>query len=520
MGRLVVGSKKRASPALEIHPKPAKNAIPPDAGTCTTFDGERNVTEENHDLSGSALAASELNPSEASNHDLGDSDIDSDIDEYSDAGSSVVSLRAHLPPEMKRFRADSRTPSPPPEGIKRQRLKNSAATTGMKYTMQYLRRLPSIQAFEADETLQSMQITRKEYEVLKMIPRLTGSMLAIRDKTAWEILCDGQSLQQSIKGKSRKTSKYDNTSIDMKDLRHWENFPTRTEIKNFIKENKTLCQLFFSYLIPDGEGKLWYHDVVNESGNMPANEEISLAQNLRPFFAQLSALLKLACCGFGDSNWYGSELSQRSWIEGVVAGGKNWVTIGGGKCAMERRVGGNPEHKIPDLTAFWTNGDFSHLNAKRNTPGFPASSTACLIVGDFKMAEKFQRKMLIPKIVTGSPNWLADAQNVVYQIHDYMDMHNARYGYIITHDELIMFRRRESLQEIWGQLDFSEAVPLRAERGKINAMMVLWYFHVKYAVMDLDGGWCLPSYYHNCPEAFKKKKNIVEKAVKVFSRSK
>jgi hypothetical protein len=91
------------------------------------------------------------------------------------------------------------------------------------------------------------------------------------------------------------------------------------------------------------------------------------------------------------------------------------------------------------------------------------------------------------------------ANRVVDQIHDYMDMHHNRYGYIISHNELIMFRRRDASVEKWGQLDFSPSIPITTKKGKLNAMMVLWYFHVKYAVMELEGGWRLDSTYDDCP---------------------
>jgi len=45
--------------------------------------------------------------------------------------------------------------------------------------------------------------------------------------------------------------------------------------------------------------------------------------------------------------------------------------------------------------------------------------------------------------------------------------------------------------------------------------MVLWYFHVKYAALNHDPGWKLPSFYENCPDflggsKFPAKKGILE----------
>ena len=79
-----------------------------------------------------------------------------------------------------------------------------------------------------------------------------------------------------------------------------------------------------------------------------------------------------------------------------------------------------------------------------------------------------------------------------------MDMHHNRYGYVITETELVMFRRREKR---WGLLDFSPSIPLHTADGGLNAIMVLWYFHVKYAVMtSRTEGYRLESLYHNCPK--------------------
>jgi hypothetical protein len=78
-----------------------------------------------------------------------------------------------------------------------------------------------------------------------------------------------------------------------------------------------------------------------------------------------------------------------------------------------------------------------------------------------------------------------------------------------------MFRRRNDPPEKWGQLDYSPSIPVSTKTGTINAMMVLWYFHVKYGVMGLDGGWELPSFYHNCPqELLGKSATLKEAALK------
>ena len=165
---------------------------------------------------------------------------------------------------------------------------------------------------------------------------------------------------------------------------------------------------------------------------------------------------------------------------------------------MKRREKGVPGQKVPDLVSYWTDGDDSHSAAKKGKP-HPALKEDCLIVGDFKCSTKFKHSMLIKK---PGLELLKEAKKVVFQIHDYMDMHHNRFGYVIGNNELIMFRRRDSRAKAWGQLDFSDPIPLNTEIGQLNGMMVLFYFHVKYVVLEEDGGWKLPSTYHNCPSKY------------------
>jgi hypothetical protein len=279
-----------------------------------------------------------------------------------------------------------------------------------------------------------------------------------------------------------QNSSYDNTKIEMRHLKEWANFPTFESVEKFIKDNPKLHKIFRDVYLENAGSKVWFESKWDDpsAGYVPANEENSLVRNSHHFFAQLSALIRLACQGHSNKK-----------NEVRLSTSSRWVTIGGGKCAMKRRAKWNPDRKVPDSVAFWTDGDHSQLNVRKGK--VPAREIDCLIVGDFKMATKFRRSMLLPI----DEEFDVQGNYVANQIHDYMDMHHNRYGYIITHTELIMFRRREDPLETWGQMDFSESIPVSTGRGKLNAMMVLWYFHVKYAVLEEDGGWRLESYSHN-----------------------
>jgi hypothetical protein len=66
------------------------------------------------------------------------------------------------------------------------------------------------------------------------------------------------------------------------------------------------------------------------------------------------------------------------------------------------------------------------------------------------MHSKFNRKMLIRAIDPGTApkdQVKTEVQKVMNQIHDYQDMHNCRFGYIITETQLVVFRWRDEEQK-------------------------------------------------------------------------
>jgi hypothetical protein len=270
------------------------------------------------------------------------------------------------------------------------------------------------------------------------------------------------------------------------DLRPWNNFPSFDDIERFIKNNPALSQSMHKVNLALAGKKPWYEEELGDDGTIPATDENSLTRNHQRFLSQLSGLLLLACKG----------APKDKFAQGLRGDGK-WIKVGGGKCGMKRREKGVPHQMVPDLVSFWTEGKDSHLAAKKGKP-HPALKEDCLIVGDFKCSTKFKHSML----TKGCNGFSREARKVVFQIHDYMDMHHNRFGYVIGNNELIMFRRRDYPAQAWGQLDFSQPIPLNSERGNINGMMVLFYFHVKYVVLEEEGGWKLPSTYHNCPKDY------------------
>jgi hypothetical protein len=295
-------------------------------------------------------------------------------------------------------------------------------------------------------------------------------------KTGWELL-QREWATVEPRGDGGKNTNYLNTQIQLSDIKLWPKFPTFDDIFAFSKSTALLKENFHELELPViADDQHWSDQYFKGLNLPPAFAETNVVEVMYPFFRQLNALLRLAT------------------YEGPTGKG-NWVVIGGGKGAMERRFGGTPERKDPDRATFWTDGT-NAVGDPRSRKSQDATNIPCLLVGDYKMASKFSQKMLLEACEKENH---VEAQKVLNQVHDYMDMHHDRFGYIITEVELVMFRRRND-NEKWGQIDFSPAIPIHAPEGSLNALMVLWYFHIKYVVMNLEEGYKLPSFYHNCPK--------------------
>jgi hypothetical protein len=302
-------------------------------------------------------------------------------------------------------------------------------------------------------------------------------------KTGWELL---QQEWDAIepKGLGDKNTDYRNTMVDLNDLRAWDQFPTVEDIRLFSTSTPALQKAFHECQLEVIAGdQRWYDRHYEKPDLSLVLAEINVVEMMKDFFLQLNALIRLATDTTGQTS--------------------AWVTINGAKGVRKRRVGGTPEKKDPDRAAFWTDGEHPLRHAEDRGPHIP-TETPCLLVGDYKMVGKFNHQMLVG-LSKGKRR--AEAQKVMNQIHDYMDMHNNRFGYIITETEVVMFQRREGEEgsgdeQKWGQLDYSPSLPIHTKHGERSALMVLWYFHVKYAVLNLEGGWELPSFYHNCPSKF------------------
>ena len=272
------------------------------------------------------------------------------------------------------------------------------------------------------------------------------------------------------------TTVYEDTDIRLQDLRKWaDTFPTYQEIYEFSKSTELLRERFHTAHIGNPLGDVSFKNCFIEPMQPIVLCENDLAGLQYKFFEHLNVLLQLAT---------------------RPKDGGNYIHVGGEMAARLRRAGGGAAMKKTDRTSFWFDGVHPRTSCdERHEKPSPAENVPCLIVGDYKLNGKFRYRMLAEKGQTKNAN----LQNVINQIHDYMDMHHCRYGYIITETELIMFRRRDENGR-WGLMEFSQPIPRNAKENELNAMMVLWYFHVKYAGMNIEPGYRLDSCYKNCPE--------------------
>ena len=126
------------------------------------------------------------------------------------------------------------------------------------------------------------------------------------------------------------------------------------------------------------------------------------------------------------------------------------------------------------------------------------------IPGDAKLFRKIRHSMLPPNGAEYDPiGKSAEAQKVINQIYDYLDQHEARYGYLVNDQELIFFKRRGTG---WGHMEIGPPIKhdidAAGHAGKIsNTKLVLLYFHL--IIANDESQWKLKS---NRPQ-IKRRKN-------------
>jgi hypothetical protein len=115
------------------------------------------------------------------------------------------------------------------------------------------------------------------------------------------------------------------------------------------------------------------------------------------------------------------------------------------------------------------------------------------IPGDAKLYRKMRRSMFPPDGSEFVSTNVGEITKVLTQIHDYMDRHEARYGYLVNDEELIFFRRRGTG---WGHVDISPAIKhdidgINPECKIPTSKLILFYFHL--IVANDESQYKLPS---------------------------
>jgi len=127
--------------------------------------------------------------------------------------------------------------------------------------------------------------------------------------------------------------------------------------------------------------------------------------------------------------------------------------------------------------------DFSGSEHDAADPGFTNKKLDAKfnrIPGECKMSGKFGSRFIPPDgDLYLQRTGLTEARKVLSQIHCYMDRSEARYGYIVTDEELIFLGRRGTG---WGQIDVSRPIPHDGtDQDPLNSPYVMFYMHWKYA---------------------------------------
>ena len=261
-------------------------------------------------------------------------------------------------------------------------------------------------------------------------------------------------------------SDYSGPYVDMFDVNVWEDFMTDGAILSLVNEEPLKTVLNRNYTSEQLESFTWGIPIAGGNINEQCFERIwaGITQGLN--------LIQYVCA-----------------VEAQGTDTPSYIVIGDGNCARKRdpeAVG--TERKKPDLAGYL------FVPGSRQHSGDGPSKVHNRIPGDAKLFRKIRRSMLPPNGLDflNEKRAQTEAQKVINQIHDYMDMHGARYGYVVNDQELIFFRRRGTG---WGHMDISDAIRHDAtadlECGVFNSKYVLFYYH--YVIANDDSQWQLKS---------------------------
>jgi hypothetical protein len=275
--------------------------------------------------------------------------------------------------------------------------------------------------------------------------------------------------------KSGQNSKYKGRYIELPNVQVWKDFVTVAEIEKLWENNPTMRKAINRPLSIIEERSCAIGDPVfvafnpNETSSEilwgPVQNKLNLVSHICAQGTQKTDKPELVIMGNGAS--------------------AQWISPDAEEGAAKKK---------PDYAGY----PFSTRRVKRIDVG--AKTRFNKIPGDAKLQRKICRAMLPPNGAKFNPKRKnVEARKVLSQIHAYMDQREARYGYIVTDEELIFLRRRGTG---WGHIDITDAIRHDVEPNRdtntLNSSYVLFYFHWKIANDETSDGWRLQSNARDC----------------------
>jgi len=267
-------------------------------------------------------------------------------------------------------------------------------------------------------------------------------------------------------------SSYEAPLVKARDVKIWQNFMANGELKQMINNPKWRCVITKPFTKKELQRLIW--DEPELGGNI---NEMTFEILWSQIYSTLN-LIHLKC----RQKETGFEHPTR-------------ILIGNGDCAQ--KITKEPyQNYVPPKNAGSKRPDYAAYEFVPGSNQYTKHGRKSIenrVPGDAKLFRKIRRSMFPPDGAEYNKTRTREVEKVLTQIHDYMDRHEARYGYIVNDEELIFFRRRGTG---WGHMDISEGIRhdtngIGPECKISTTKLVLFYFHLVIAPHEKN--WKLPS---------------------------
>lgn len=251
-----------------------------------------------------------------------------------------------------------------------------------------------------------------------------------------------------------KNSDYNGPEIDLGDMKEWKDFVTAKDIRSQL--NATTLKALERAFTQKQLNKLTWDDP--ESG-LNINEQ-SFERAWASVIHGINLVLRIVA---------EEEQGETS---------SEYIIIGDGDVAKRKA----PKYDGIDRNIKRKKVDYAsheHISPERYNDVGPCAIYN-RIPGDAKIYRKIRYSMFPPngeEYIQGSRELKDEARKVLKQIYNYMDQHEARYGYVVNNQEIVFFRREPNY---WGRMHISP--PIRhdieadLENGRLNSKYILFYF--------------------------------------------